>query len=847
VNVGFVANIAALVLNLALGVVVFWTNPRRTTNQFFLLLAVIAIAWILSLLSAFSLSDPAWVAYHARMAQGVSSFAPFLFNCMRLSIIHRESGLFDIIQRSWLWLVLNIGAFALCQTDFFMKGVVFPKFGTGPSTIAEPIYGPGMALYALFWTMCLVRLVYLFAKDLRTSEGIVRTELQFILLGGCAGLVMGVVPAVFFPLFTSSSQSVQLSAPLAIVSLAVVVAYGIATRRIMDVAHLFRLVTAYSLVMAYLIVLYAIVEWPTALLLRHFRVSFAALPHLAAALAVAFSLAPANGWMQRFANRLFVSAAPLDVATVVKSANELLRSVRTVDSLFALFGEHATKVVGTDRILVLLSEGNALVQRHPIVRDSDRLRLAPDDPLPQAFQEFSGPLVAQVLRRLRSSPHVAEACRRLESLRMEAAVGIHSKEGLDCIVLFGPRLSGRIYGSPEQQAMHLLCNQLGVALNNAKLYTEVQDGKIYNDVLLDSLVNGVVAANSEGVVTVFNREAQRITRLGADAVLNHPVSGLPPALAAMLQTTLRQGARLRDQEMALRLSPELEIPIRVGSSIFIGSAGKALGAFLVFSDLTAIKKLEMQVRRTDRLASLGTLSAGMAHEIKNPLVTIKTFTQLLPERYTDTDFRETFFSLIGSEVKRIDSIVNQLLRFSRPAKPQLTPTHLHDILQTSLTLVAQQLRQKGIELQCAFEAAADLIQADSDQLSQAFINFFLNAVESMHDQQGRLAVATAGLEADFYMAGWQNRNRLQRRIQVSIQDSGEGIASENIPHIFDPFFTTKSQGTGLGLSVAHNIIHEHHGTVDVKSEPGQGTTFYIAFPLIEKESQREATADMSRA
>ena len=151
----------------------------------------------------------------------------------------------------------------------------------------------------------------------------------------------------------------------------------------------------------------------------------------------------------------------------------------------------------------------------------------------------------------------------------------------------------------------------------------------------------------------------------------------------------------------------------------------------MFNDLTTIKKLELQVRRTDRLASLGTLAAGMAHEIKNPLVTIKTFTQLLPERYEDPDFRETFSSLIGQEVKRIDSIVNQLLNFSRPAKPNLAPTHLHEVLDNSLNLITQQLRQKGITLVRAYSAAQDLVHADADQLNQAFINFFLNAIESM--------------------------------------------------------------------------------------------------------------------
>ena len=166
-----------------------------------------------------------------------------------------------------------------------------------------------------------------------------------------------------------------------------------------------------------------------------------------------------------------------------------------------------------------------------------------------------------------------------------------------------------------------------------------------------------------------------------------------------------------------------------------------VGVILVFSDQTKLKKLEMQVRRTDRLASLGTLSAGMAHEIKNPLVTIKTFTQLLPERYQDEDFRDTFSSLLSHEVDRIDRIVNQLLNFARPAKPTLCPISLHGILDHCMRLIHEQLRQKHIFLEETLDADFDMINGDQDQLEQIIINFFLNAIDAM-EGGGKLLVNT---------------------------------------------------------------------------------------------------------
>ena len=259
---------------------------------------------------------------------------------------------------------------------------------------------------------------------------------------------------------------------------------------------------------------------------------------------------------------------------------------------------------------------------------------------------------------------------------------------------------------------------------------------------------------------------------------------------------------------------------------------------MVLTDVTAIKRLELQIRRSDRLASLGTLSAGMAHEIKNPLVSLKTFAQLLPERYQDSDFRDTFSNLIGHEIDRIDSLVNQLLRFARPAKPILKPLHAHEVLEKALTLVGHRLYQKDIKLQRAWQADVDTIRGDADQLEQVFLNFFLNAMDAMKSQ-GELSVRT-DIRGDeqwanprAYANGESNGNgQAPEALLISIRDTGEGIKAEDIPHVFDPFFTTKDYGTGLGLSVVHGIIQEHGGQIEVESELQKGTVFHILLPLV---------------
>src|SRR5204862_1302951 len=226
-----------------------------------------------------------------------------------------------------------------------------------------------------------------------------------------------------------------------------------------------------------------------------------------------------------------------------------------------------------------------------------------------------------------------------------------------------------------------------------------------------------------------------------------------------------------NRELVLE-STESDVVVRASSSIFHGQQGEMLGALVVLTDITALKRLELQIRRSDRLASLGTLSAGMAHEIKNPLVSIKTFAQLLPERYQDSDFRDTFSNLIGHEIDRIDSLVNQLLRFARPAKPVLKPMHVHDVLEKSLQLVGHRLYQKEIKLTKSWEADIDTTRADADQLEQVFLNFFLNAMDAMR-QGGELTVTTKIRSGDVLVSQLSAEDEeATEALCISIRDTG---------------------------------------------------------------------------
>jgi len=233
-----------------------------------------------------------------------------------------------------------------------------------------------------------------------------------------------------------------------------------------------------------------------------------------------------------------------------------------------------------------------------------------------------------------------------------------------------------------------------------------------------------------------------------------------------------------------------------------------------------LKKSKSYIRRADRLASLGTLTAGLAHEIRNPLVAIKTLTQLLPERLEDEEFRDQFLKIASGEVDRIATLVNELLDFARPSDPKLDFENINTILDGMILLISTETKKKQVDILRSYASDLPPVQIDREQIKQVFLNILLNALQATSDN-GKITVKTRS----FIKPGGEPY------VQVECTDTGCGIPPENIEEIFNPFFTTKSTGSGLGLSISHQIIQDHRGYIDVESQWGRGSSFFINLPV----------------
>lgn len=301
------------------------------------------------------------------------------------------------------------------------------------------------------------------------------------------------------------------------------------------------------------------------------------------------------------------------------------------------------------------------------------------------------------------------------------------------------------------------------------------------------------------------------------------VEVLPAGLCDLLRKFFAQRTALTAVETTLAMGFQPPRKFRI-SALPLPRVNSELEVVLTLTDVTGLTRVQNSIERLDRLANIGTLSAGMAHEIKNALVAVKTFLDLLLEKNKDAELAE----LVGREMNRINSIVRQLLKFGGATRPVHGTVRLHDVLEHSLRMVKHQLDGKLISLKRSFEATHDAVQGDDHQLEQVFVNLFLNAVDAT-GANGSLTVQTefvpeAPCEGEMpELAG-------QPLVRVTVADTGSGIPPELLDQMFEPFFTTKNNGTGLGLPISRRIVEEHRGLITVESQPNKGTTFQIILP-----------------
>jgi len=377
-------------------------------------------------------------------------------------------------------------------------------------------------------------------------------------------------------------------------------------------------------------------------------------------------------------------------------------------------------------------------------------------------------------------------------------------------------------------------------------FEELADLKSYTDSILESLTSGIITLDLDGRVVTMNQAAEMLTGLfGPEATGRYctEVFSHSPEVVENLMETLATRTGVTGASLKLTRRNGTFLPIELSTAPLRGAEGKELGVVGVFKDVTVVHELEAQLRRSDRLAALGTLAAGLAHEIKNPLSSLQTFTRLVSRKFDDQRFRETFERVVPHELDRINRIVERLLELARPQRPSPKPVQVPALLERVLELYANQIETKRITVLREYAHDLPVLQGDAEHLYQAFLNLVANGLDAM-GPGGRLTLRTAPSEdRDWLTLG---RRAPEHGVKVEIEDTGSGIALPAADRIFNPFFTTKDGGTGLGLALTHKIVEDHGGSITFRSAPGVGTTFQILLPLIGVGPVERLTASIPR-
>jgi two-component system sensor histidine kinase HydH len=342
--------------------------------------------------------------------------------------------------------------------------------------------------------------------------------------------------------------------------------------------------------------------------------------------------------------------------------------------------------------------------------------------------------------------------------------------------------------------------------------------KAFSDRVVENMPVGLLAADKSGKIVSLNRAAEEILRQSSLEMTGRSLQQVLPPEVLRLASDLKPGeSAILEDEIECHLHDGTPLYLDVSVSLLQDGEETVPGRLILFRDLTEVQSLKREIETSRRLASLGRLAAGVAHEIRNPLSSIKGFATYFRERYRDNpDDRKTSEVMI-QEVDRLNRVITQLLEFARPPVIQKKRASLQTLIQHSLKIIERQASAKHIEVYSQLPSEIKEVDVDPDGINQVLLNLYLNALEAM-DQGGTLSV-------------WLSMEECAPWVKIRVSDTGSGISKDDLEHIFDPYFTTRQTGTGLGLAIVHKIIEAHGGEVRAESEIGRGTTVSVLLPV----------------
>jgi PAS domain S-box-containing protein len=808
--------ILAAFANLVLGAAVLFRSPRGLIHRYFAFFSWAVASWTLSngLVSAFAESNMGYL--WARLAFASATLIPMAFLKFASVFPTPEPAPSAIAMR----VLMGTGAVTLIAS---LTSLIVRQT-TSANGRLQVDYGPLHLPFAVYFVISLGFSLFLLTQKLLRLKGIQQLQVRYLFIAVLTSAAGAVLTNLIVPIVFHTSQFSPYG-PLFGILMVAVIAHAIVRHRLLDIRVVIRQGVVY-------ICAIGVAGGSFFLLAESFKrlkgYNQSAIPFVEAlflAVVVAIFFQPLKAFVQTSLNTYFYRRT-YDYERTLREASRRLSTTLELHALLDYLAQVIDSTLKVDGVLICLKDqatnhfAKALARGSlegptPKLTDSFGKHI----PLINFLSSSRETLVRDDASQSLNDPDLGSAARDLATLGGDVAFPILDDHVLVGIVVIGAKRSGDPFFSNDLDLLATLIGQAALTMKNVHLYQQVVLINEYVENILRTMDSGVITVDHSGSVALCNSTAARLTGLSREHLTSLNVDTLPSPLGSQLHQTLTDGSSRSQFETALPGEGDRRTPLVCSTSALRDERSTVIGALIVFSDLSKIKALENEKRTAERLASLGSLVSGIAHEIKNPLVAIKTFAELLPERYSDTDFRDDFSKVVRTEIDRIDGLVGRLRGLAAPKAETEASTDIRGPISETLSLLRGKLEQMQITVQRDLGSLQALVSIDPDQAKQLFLNLFLNAIEAM-TPGGQLGVSVV---------------RLQRQgqpwIRIATSDTGPGIPDVIRAKIFDPFFTTKAKGSGLGLAICRSIVDAHRGTIRAEMiTPGAGTTILVEFP-----------------
>jgi PAS domain S-box-containing protein len=825
-----IAVITLCTINLLLAGMVFFQNPHNPPNQAFVLFVLTMVGWSLCVQRVYGSATPASEILWGRPAFAFASLigSSIVVFCQ----LFPDSQGPSLSKTSRLFILMGTILAGVSLTPLVLSDMAISSNGQ-----IERHYGPVYPIFTAFFLTALGHGIWTLTRKWRTARGRSKLQIQYLWLGLCLLIGGATTTNLLIPILMRSSHA-SVYGPYFSVFFVCLTAHAIIRHRLMDIRLIIRKSVTYGVSAGAAVG----IIWSLLILLdKGFEVQLRPVPPV---LPLIISVAGAIVFQQvrtviQYVLDRYCYRQEYDYRQAIRRISQVLASLLRIDPLCEHLTTFILDTLKVEDVAVYLCQEHSCIEQRAYqhISDGEPAQLgalpvvSPD--LMALLKRARQPVLQDELTLWADASTQTSLQAEFTVLRSKVLIPLLFEQEVVGFIAVGEKRSGDPFFNQDIEFLATIGHQAGAALKRSQLHEEVNWMKEYNESILRHMESGLVVVGPDNLITVVNEAAARLLGIHAKEVIGQPLDHLMAyGLGQPLHETLLEKAVYANHEAALITTSRQTLPVVLSTSILHSEDDQRSGAILAFSDLSQIKALEEEKRRIERLASIGAFMSGIAHEIKNPLVAIKTLAELLPEQYDDKEFRETFTQVTLQEVDRIDALVRRLRSLSDGSAVPLHPLNILDPLEETLALLSGELTRHHVKVIRKYRSPILPIMGDHDQLKQVFVNLCLNSIEAM-GQGGTLLVA---------VESWGKPVGQPSELVIQIADTGPGIPAEHISTIFDPFFTLKEQGTGLGLAICRGIIDYHRGSIAAaNSSEDSGAVFTVKLPVVQGVEGYEST------